>query len=122
MISVPPEPSGEKVSQKLIMRSQRSGSKCAEIDRVYLCVCVCVCDGGGGGEKHFSRDILNCFLKDYNIFPLIPYQAVQYKMIKYSFFMCVLVNLSFFLHLTESAFFFGGGWGGGSDEAICFSA
>ena len=36
--------------------------------------------------------------------------------------MCVLVNLSFFLHLTESAFFFGGGWGGGSGEAICFSA
>ena len=104
MISVPPEPSGEKVSQKLIMRSQRSSSKCAEIDRVYLCVC-----DGGGGEKHFSRDILNCFLKDYNIFPLIPYQAVQYKMIRYSFFMCVLVNLSFFLHLTESAFFLGGG-------------
>ena len=35
--------------------------------------------------------------------------------------MCVLVNLSFFLHLTESAFFWGGGVGG-SDEAICFSA
>ena len=35
--------------------------------------------------------------------------------------MCVLVNLSFFLHLTESAFFLGE-WGGGSDEAICFSA
>ena len=35
--------------------------------------------------------------------------------------MCVLVDLSFFLHLTESAFFWGG-WGGGWDEAICFSA
>ena len=71
---------------------------------------MCV-TGGGGGKKHFSRDILNCFLKDYNIFPLIPYQAVQYKMIRYSFFMCVLVNLSFFLHLTESGFFGGVGWG-----------
>ena len=66
-----------------------------------------------GGEKHFSRDILNCFLKDYKYFSPIPYQAAQYKMIRYSFFMCVLVNLSFFLHLTESAFFWGGGGGVG---------
>ena len=41
---------------------------------------ICVCDGGGG-EKHFSRDILNCFLKDYNIFPLI--QAVKLFNIKW---------------------------------------
>ena len=68
MISVPPEPSGEKVSQNWLWDLKGLDRNVQEIDRVYLCVWR-----RGGGEKHFSRDILNSFLEDYNIFPPIPY-------------------------------------------------
>ena len=68
MISVPPEPSGEKVSQNWLWDLKGLVRNVQEIDRVYLCVWR-----GGGAPKHLSRDILNSFLEDYNIFPPIPY-------------------------------------------------